>query len=186
MFFSKSRNAGNVFPGNIGYLQIGLTTYDVKIVASKKDQIENNEQSIRLVQYDKRKNEIKKDICRLSKEISTNGKTFFQGALNIGFGYMEIKFWYVAKEGRKSENSPIMFILGSLQHDKNEQNKKKDESESSYAEVDLDGLVAKEQKNLQAEQRKFSKEPIETVFQSLDDLCDIDRCETIITDIPDF
>ncbi|MDX9743075.1 MAG: hypothetical protein RBT59_04595 [Arcobacteraceae bacterium] len=186
MFFSKSGNAGNIFPGNTGYLQIGLTTYDVKIVASKKEQIENNEPSIRLVQYDKRKGEIKKDICGLSKEIASTGNTFFQGVFNIGFGYMEIKLWYVAKESRKSENSPIMFILGSLQHDKNEQNKKKDEKESSYGEVDLDGLVAEEPKNLQTEQRKFSKEPIQTVFQSLDDLDDIDTSETIITDIPDI
>ncbi len=183
MFFSKSGNAGNIFPGNTGYLQIGLTTYDVKIVASKKEQIEDNEPSIRLVQYDKRKNEIKKDICGLSKEIATTGNTFFQGVFNIGFGYMEIKLWYVAKESRKSENSPIMFIIGSLQHDKNEQNKKKDEKESSYREVDLDGLIAVEPKNLQAEQRKFSSEPIQTVFQNLDD---IDTSETNIVDIPDI
>ncbi len=169
----KSGQAGNIFPGNTGYLQIGLTTYDVKIVAAKKEEGNINQTNIRLVQYDKRKDEIKKEICGLTKEVAYTGNTFLLGAFNVGFGYMEIKLWYVAKESRKSDNSPIMFIVGTLQNEQNNSYKKIDTKDNNYDEVNLEAL--------NDEVGKKPKEPIVTVFGGDEELDDIS-----VVDIPDF
>jgi hypothetical protein len=108
--------AGNIYPGNTGYLLIGLTKYDVKILKATKEQLEEETNAdIRLVQFDKRKNQLIKDICGLVKEETDSGKIYFKGIFNIGFANMEIKIWNIAKEKRKDENSAIMFMVGSLE-----------------------------------------------------------------------
>lgn len=107
----ESGMLGNIYPNNTGYINICLQYFDVKLV---KMQNKDGEDELKLVAWDKRKDEIKKEICTLIKDKTDAGKIFFKSKVNLGFGMMEIKILQTNEEKRKDENSAIMFILGSL------------------------------------------------------------------------
>lgn len=102
---------GNIYPNNTGYINICFQYFDVKLV---KMQNKDGDDELKLVVWDKRKEEIKKEICVLIKDKTDAGKIFFKSKVNLGFGMMEIKVLQTNEEKRKDENSAIMFILGTL------------------------------------------------------------------------
>lgn len=113
----KPSKAGLLF-GSKGYLMIGLERYDVKIKKATDEQRKSDKApEFRLVQYDRKDPKFTRDICGLF-QCEANGKIFFEGSIEVGFGIMNITIWQIAEENRKSAKSPTAFIKGKLQMEK--------------------------------------------------------------------
>jgi len=93
-----------------GYLQIGLSRYDVKIVKNENQKNENSPKW-KLVLVEGLK---EKFLCNLFEKKTNAGKTYFNGTLELGFGEMEIKIYSIDKDKRKDEKSPTSIMFGRL------------------------------------------------------------------------
>ena len=104
----KQSKAGNLWKG-VGYLVVGLQRIDVKIV--KNNSQNQKAPKFKLVQYDKNNPEFQRTICGLFEEKTKNGKKYYVGTIELGFGVMQIKIFTLEP---KTEKSPTSIIFGRL------------------------------------------------------------------------
>ena len=105
----KRSKCGVLWNGK-GYLQIGLSRYDVKIVKNENQKNENSPKW-KLVLVDGLRERF---LCSLFENTTKNKKTYFNGTLELGFGQMEIKVYSIDKGKRKDEKSPTSIMFGRL------------------------------------------------------------------------